>query len=170
MDSSANNSRHNAMSSEYDRTASASTSTTSPAITETATTISTIVLQSHPIQIVVGLLQVKIKNASSFGAFLFLICFFLSLSLCHPFISLFICFRIKPIKYHLIINYRLLTIYMLIPSTFLCAFLLVCLFLCAIRSVRTVLQIRLNACSKLSLADCVLTFSKRRFLVSSNCK
>lgn len=81
MDSSANNSRHNAMSSEYDRTASASTSTTSPAITETATTISTIVLQSHPIQIVVGLLQVKIKNASSFGAFLILICFFLSLSL-----------------------------------------------------------------------------------------
>lgn len=77
MDSSANNSRHNAMSSEYDRAASASTTSTSPAKTETATTISTIILQSHPIQIVVGLLQVKIKNASSFGAFLFVICSFL---------------------------------------------------------------------------------------------
>lgn len=68
MDSSANNSGHNAMSSEYDRTASASTSA-SPATAETSTTISTIVLQSHPIQIVVGLLQVRIKNASSFGAY-----------------------------------------------------------------------------------------------------
>lgn len=65
MDSSANNSRHNTMGTEYDRAASAS-ALTSPATTQTATTISTIVLQSHPIQIVVGLLQVKIKNASSF--------------------------------------------------------------------------------------------------------
>lgn len=67
MDSSANNSRQNAMSNECDRDASASTST-SPATAETSTTISTIVLQSHPIQIVVGLLQVRIKNASSFAA------------------------------------------------------------------------------------------------------
>ncbi|XP_031619555.1 uncharacterized protein LOC116338440 isoform X3 [Contarinia nasturtii] len=59
MDSSTNNSRNDAMDTEYDRAASVSTSTTSPATTETATTISTIILQSHPIQIVVGLLQTK---------------------------------------------------------------------------------------------------------------
>lgn len=80
MDSSANNSRQDA-SNEYERTASASTST-SPASNETATTISTIVLQSYPIQIVVGLLQVRIKNASSFS----------TSAWCHFGLVQFICF------------------------------------------------------------------------------
>ncbi|XP_055314991.1 uncharacterized protein LOC129575416 isoform X3 [Sitodiplosis mosellana] len=57
MDSSANNSRYNTMDTEDDR--AIATTSASPAATETATTISTIILQSHPIQIVVGILQSK---------------------------------------------------------------------------------------------------------------
>lgn len=57
MDSdAARNNNPNAMNTEYDGNRTVSSS---PATTETATTISTIILQSHPIQIVVGLLQVR---------------------------------------------------------------------------------------------------------------
>lgn len=52
MESSASNSGHTEC--DGNRTVSAS-----PATTATATTISTIVLQSHPIQVVVGVLQVR---------------------------------------------------------------------------------------------------------------
>lgn len=62
MDTSTNNSRYNVMDIECARAALASTSplpSPSPEDIGTATTISTIILQSHPIQIVVGILQVK---------------------------------------------------------------------------------------------------------------
>lgn len=57
MDSdAARNNNPNSLNTEYDGDRTVSSS---PATTKTATTISTIILQSHPVQFVVGLLQVR---------------------------------------------------------------------------------------------------------------